>query len=128
MSEKNENLSDGEKITNILEKFEEFRLKNEEEVQNLKKEISSFQERIEKLEKDNKKLILEKNRRLVKENSNELIECCNTKNFHKFKKIIKENEFPIDEYLSETEVSQTTNLKYNLSYISYSMKNSIYFF
>jgi hypothetical protein len=94
------------KFMELLDKFYNNERKYEDEIKNLNLEIKNLNFILDKLQISNNKLLKEKNFELIKKFGNKLIEHMEKKNFKAFKKIILDNDFPVNEYLIGTKVNK----------------------
>jgi glutathionyl-hydroquinone reductase len=115
--------TDIEKFKFLLDKVEQIKLQNNKDLTEMKNEISVLKDKILNLEISNKKLVQEKNERLVLEHADEIINSINEKCLSKFKTIINRTGFPVDEYLYETAVRKIfLNFFYSLNYLKNILK------
>ena len=83
----------------LVDQNKELKRKFTDDISNLKSEISSQNKKIKHLESQNKKLLKEDNHSLVERFSNELIQSIQNEDLTNFKKIIEEEDFPVNEYI-----------------------------
>jgi hypothetical protein len=82
----------------ISKQFENFKIKQEEEMSKLTTNLEKMNERINKLEKQNEQLIKENNNMKVKKYGQDLLNAIIQQDFQTFKKIINDEHYPLEEY------------------------------
>lgn len=90
-----------ENILNLVNKYSSNKDKLKSEMDSLKSEINEIDKKLNNLEISGLKLLRQKNREIVAKYGGKLVNCMKnrSKNFENFKKIIRDSDFPLDEFI-----------------------------
>ncbi len=108
----------GAAIENLINAFEKHQDVCSRDVKSLKNEVNNLKEKLKNLEKINKALVKQNNLHLVKEYSARLVELIENNQYQDFKKLIREHNYPVDEFITEDykDLSHMNLLHYCIDY------------